>query len=86
MGGIFGLLGTGLTAGIKYSDRRLKANVRRVGTLDNGLPIYAYNMIGSPVTELGVMADEVEMIKPGAVHAQPSGYKMVDYALATEAA
>lgn len=87
MGGIFGLLGSGLSAGItKWSDRRLKRNIRRVGTLDNGLPIYAYNMVGSPVTELGMMADEVEAVNPQAVSVQPNGFKKVDYSMATEAA
>ncbi|NTB01071.1 tail fiber domain-containing protein [Agrobacterium tumefaciens] len=86
MGGLFGLLGTGLTAGIKYSDRRLKTDVRRVGSLDNGLPVYAYRMIGSPVTEIGLMADDVENKMPDAVHQQPNGFKMVDYRVATEAA
>ena len=85
MGGLFGLLGTGLTAGIKYSDRRLKHDIRRVGTLDNGLAVYAYKMNGSDVTELGVMADEVEKVMPSAV-VDNGGFKMVDYALATEAA
>jgi len=86
MGGLFGLLGTGLTAGIKYSDRRLKRDIRRVGRLDNGLPVYAYRMIGSPVTEIGVMADEVENKMPDAVYVQPNGFKMVDYRAVTEAA
>jgi hypothetical protein len=85
MGGLFGLLGTGLTAGIKYSDRRLKTDIKRVGTLDNGLPIYSYRMKGSNVTEIGLMADEVEQIAPAAVHIQPNGFKMVDYLAATEA-
>lgn len=86
MGGLFGLLGTGVTAGIKYSDRRLKTDVHRVGRLDNGLPVYAYRMVGSPVTEIGLMADEVEDKFPDAVHQQPNGFKMVDYRIATEAA
>ena len=85
MGGLFGLLGTGLTAGIKYSDRRLKHDIRRVGTLDNGLAVYAYKMNGSNVTELGVMADEVEKVIPSAV-VENGGFKMVDYSRATEAA
>jgi len=86
MGGLFGLLGTGLTAGIKYSDRRLKTDIRRVGRLDNGLPVYAYKMRGSNVTEIGLMADEVEQMAPEAVFEQPNGFKMVDYRIATEAA
>lgn len=85
MGGLFGLLGTGLTAGIKYSDRRLKTDIRRVGNLDNGLPVYAYRMNGSDVTEIGLMADEVEKLSPEAVFEQPNGFKMVDYRRATEA-
>jgi hypothetical protein len=86
MGGLFGLAGSGITAGIKYSDRRLKSDIRRVGILDNGLPIYSYRLNGSPVTEIGVMADEVEAVNPHAVFEQPDGYKMVDYRMATEAA
>lgn len=86
LGGLFGLAGSAATAGIKYSDRRLKSDIRRVGTLDNGLPIYSYRLNGSPVTELGVMADEVEAVNPNAVFEQPDGYKMVDYRMATEAA
>lgn len=80
MGGLFGLLGTGLTAGIKYSDRRLKSDVSRVGTLDNGLPVYLYK-IGDRI-ELGVMADEVETVMPSAIHMSPEGFKMVDYTAA----
>lgn len=86
MGGLFGLLGTGLTAGIKYSDRRLKTDIRRVGRLDNGLSVYAYRMHGSNVTEIGLMADEVQQMAPEAVFEQPNGYKMVDYKIASEAA
>lgn len=83
MGGLFGLLGTGLTAGLKYSDRRLKSDIQRVGSLDNGLPIYRYEIGGK--IELGVMADEVEAVIPEAVHMASNGFKMVDYSLATEA-
>ena len=83
MGGLFGLLGTGLTAGIKYSDRRLKSDIKRVGTLDNGLPLYSY-IIGGKF-EIGVMADEVEAVLPSAVHMSNDGLKMVDYNIATGA-
>lgn len=84
LGGLFGLVGTGLTAGIKYSDRRLKSDVSRVGTLDNGLPVYLYKIDGR--IELGVMADEVETVKPDAVHMSPEGFKMVDYIEAVRSA
>lgn len=76
MGGLFGLLGAGVSA---FSDRRLKQEIRRVGTLDNGLPVYAYKMADGGVTQLGLMADEVEIAKPWAVSEHSSGFKMVDY-------
>lgn len=84
MGGLFGLLGTVGTAGLKFSDRRLKTDIRRVGKLDNGLPVYAYRMKGSPVTELGLMADDVETFMPSAVFLRADGFNMVDYRMATE--
>jgi hypothetical protein len=78
MGGLFGLAGTGATAAIKYSDRRLKSDVVRVGTSARGLPVYEYTIFDR--RERGVMADEVEQLLPGAVISHSSGYKMVDYA------
>jgi hypothetical protein len=78
MGGLFGLGGTIGGMGIyKYSDRRLKSDIRRVGALDNGLPVYVYKIGGE--TELGVMADEVEVAIPDAVAIDHQGYRMVDY-------
>lgn len=79
MGGLFGLAGTLGTAGIKYSDRRLKEDIERVGTLDNGLPVYSYRYKGSDTPEIGIMAQDVRKRDPGAVHRQPSGYDAVDY-------
>jgi hypothetical protein len=78
MGGLFGLAGTVGTAGIKYSDRRLKSDVVRVGTATHDLPLYEYTIFGE--RERGVMADEVERVMPDAVLQHPSGFKMVDYA------
>lgn len=64
------------------SDRRLKADIKRVGTLDNGLPVYAYRYRGDTITHIGLMADEVEHVHPEAVITTPSGYKAVRYDLA----
>jgi hypothetical protein len=61
------------------SDRRLKADIVRVGTLTNGLALYNYRYLWSRRRVAGVMADEVEQIMPHAVVLHPSGYKMVDY-------
>lgn len=85
MGGLFGLGGTLGGMGIyKYSDRRLKTDIRRVGTLDNNLPVYSYRYVNGGPTEIGLMADEVERIHPNAVK-DIGGFKAVDYAQAVEA-
>lgn len=61
------------------SDARLKTGVKRVGQTDSGVPIYTYRMKwGGPVL-MGVMAQELEKVNPGAVTQHPLGYKMVDY-------
>ncbi len=80
MGGLFGLGGNILGAAItKYSDRRLKSHVRRIGTTKHGLPFYEYTIFGR--RERGVMADEVEKIVPDAVIVQPNGFKTVNYSM-----
>ncbi len=73
LGGLFGL-----GAGIIASDIRVKENIRRVGTLDNGLPVYAYNYITGGPTHIGVMAQDVETENPDAV-IEIAGIKHVDY-------
>lgn len=85
MGGLFGLASKGLGM-LPFSDRRVKENIRRVGTLDNGLPVYAYNYLWGKTTIVGVMADEVEKMHPGAVVEDSEGLKHVRYDLAVEAA
>jgi hypothetical protein len=80
MQGLYGGLGLGmgvLGAGI-FSDRRLKSKIRKVGVHKSGLSIYEYEIFGRK--ETGMMADEVERIRPEAVYNHPSGYKMVRYA------
>ncbi len=77
MGGLFGLGGSALGAGIfKYSDRRLKRNIVRIGERA-GLPLYAYEIDGRP--DIGVMADEVAKVRPDAVTLLPSGFYAVNY-------
>ena len=77
MGGLFGMLGMGA---MRYSDERLKTDVRRVGTTDGGLPIYTYRYVWGGPVQMGVMAQDVEQVIPDAVAAHDSGFKMVDYA------
>lgn len=63
--------------GSLFSDRRLKSNIKRVGTAHNGLPLYEYTIFGQ--RQRGVMADEVEKVMPAAVSTHSSGFKMVNY-------
>lgn len=61
------------------SDRRTKENIRRVGITDGGLPVYTFNYIGDPQTQMGVMAQDVEKVDPEAVK-EFNGIKHVNYA------
>jgi hypothetical protein len=61
-----GMAGAGLSA-LTKSDRRAKKDIRRVGKLDNGLEVYAYRYKSGGPTVIGVMADEVRLVKPWAV-------------------
>lgn len=72
--GLFGLGGAGLIAA---SDRRLKTDIKRIGTR-NDLPWYSFTYLWGEKSE-GVMADEVLKVKPEAVIRLPSGYLAVDY-------
>lgn len=73
-----GLFSVGAAAApVLMSDRRLKSNIERVGTHPLGIGIYEYDIFGS--RQRGVMADEVETVRPEAVLTHPSGYKMVNY-------
>lgn len=93
MGGLFGLAGAGAQMvgsmyGVpgKTSDRRLKRDIARVGTLDNGLPVYLYRYKEGGPFEIGLMAQDVEDVHPEAVATMPNGFKAVYYDLATQSA
>ena len=72
--------GIGSAVGGLKSDRRLKENIRRVGATDGGLPVYVYNYIGEPTMQMGVMAQEVELVNPDAV-TEMDGFKAVYYGM-----
>jgi len=78
--GLGSAVGSGVGGGLGglFSDVRLKTNIRRIGTADNGLPIYSYRYIWGGPTHIGHMADEVEELYPDAV-STVEGYKTVDY-------
>jgi hypothetical protein len=75
-------MGTAASAA-KFSDRRLKTDIKRVGTLDNGLPVYTFRYHGMPQVHMGLMAQDVEEVHPDAVVEHESGFKMVNYAQAS---
>jgi hypothetical protein len=62
------------------SDIRLKRDIARVGTLDNGLPLYRYKYLWSDQVYVGVMAQETAAIEPDAVIRGENGYLRVNYA------
>lgn len=86
MGGLFGLAGTIGGAAMKYgpglfalSDARAKKDIVPIGKAHNGLPIYAFRYKGSDTPQIGLMAQDVERVNPGAVATTASGLKAVDY-------
>lgn len=64
-----------------FSDRRIKENIKRVGQTLRGIPVYTFNYIWDKVERIGVMAQDVELILPHAVHTHAFGIKFVDYSL-----
>jgi Chaperone of endosialidase len=66
----------------KFSDRRLKQDVARVGALADGTPVYRYRYLGSSCFEIGLIAQDVESRVPEAV-TEIGGFKAVDYGAAT---
>lgn len=75
-----GLFGLGSAAIGLLSDRRAKTDIKRIGTLDNGLPVYGFRYIdGDQPYQIGVMAQDVEDVLPLAVHMRPDGLRVVNY-------
>jgi len=76
--GLGNILGSALST-VAVSDRRLKENIVKMGTLKNGLNVYKYNYLGEKTKHLGVMADEVAELLPEALGPVINGYNTVDY-------
>lgn len=85
------LLGAvGAAAPFIFSDPALKTNVERIGDWDDrgdGLGKYRFAYKRAPDVMLeGVMADEVEKLRPWALGPTLQGYRTVNYAKLSEAA
>ena len=79
--GLYGLGRAGITAG--FSDIRIKENISRVGTLDNGLPVYSFRYKAGGPQQIGLMAQDVEKVNPMAV-TEINGVKAVYYSEAVK--
>jgi len=65
--------------GGRRSDIALKHDIVLLGHLDNGLGYYRFAYDGSRKPYVGVMAQEVEAVRPDAVVRGPDGYLRVFY-------
>jgi len=80
--GLMGLGGAGIMA---FSDIRTKENIKSVGWMPNGLPVYEYEYKPEWKNEaghgkfIGVMAQDVIKVQPEAVVHRDDGYMMVNY-------
>ncbi len=61
------------------SDKTLKENIVKVGQSPSGFNIYEWNYLWSPERFRGVIAQEVQKIKPKAVLSNIFGHLLVDY-------
>lgn len=77
MGGMFSLLSAPLY-GLRFSDKRMKTDIKKVGKVE-GQNVYRFRYKAGGPMQLGLMAQDVEKTDPDAVVTTPSGFKAVDY-------
>ena len=78
-GGLLGGLASLGGAAIMASDRRLKKNIQLLGIRQDGLGIYSYEYLWADKPSIGVMADEVVLMRPEALGPSIAGYATVNY-------
>ena len=80
MNGLFGLGSSALSASTFLSDRRLKRDIEQIGfTSGMGLPLYSFRYLWDDKPHIGVMAQDVAEVAPGAI-VIVGDYMAVDYA------
>lgn len=77
MGGLFSAAAM-LGAAAIMSDRRLKTDIEPLGEID-GIPIYRYRYKDGGPVQIGVMAQDMQQLRPEAVIEMPNGMLAVDY-------
>lgn len=75
LGGLFG----GLAALFPKSDRRLKTEIKKVGSTEGGVPLYSYRYIWGGPIHIGVMAQDLLETQPDAAIMEADGFYAVDY-------
>lgn len=78
-GGLLGGLASLGGAAIMASDRRLKKNIQLLGIRQDGLGVYSYEYLWADKPSIGVMADEVALMRPEALGPSIAGYATVNY-------
>lgn len=78
-GGLLGGLASLGGAAIMASDRRLKKNIQLLGIRSDGLGVYSYEYLWADKPSIGVMADEVALMRPEALGPSIAGYATVNY-------
>jgi hypothetical protein len=66
-------------AALALSDVRAKTDIRRIGTVSDGIRLYSFRYRGDWVPYVGVIAQEVREVRPDAVAADDVGLLLVDY-------
>lgn len=74
----------GKYAAMMASDIRFKENLQQVGKLDNGLNVYLFNYKNDKTPRLGLIAQQVQKVRPEAVVRDKDGYLYVRYDLAVK--
>lgn len=78
--GAAGGAGGGMGMMAMFSDRRLKNNIKQIGTSNSGINIYEFSYKSIPNRRFtGAMAQELLESNPEAVLRHSNGYYMVDY-------
>lgn len=75
-GTIAGLAGKAFSI---FSDRRTKRDIHEVSVLEDGLGVYTFRYLDDDETRIGVMADEVEVLRPWALGPVVGGFQTVNY-------
>jgi len=78
LGNILGAAGQ-VGSAFMFSDRRLKADVKRIGTHTLGFGIYLMRYIGETRMRVGVIAQEVQRYRPDLVRDGGGGVLQVNY-------